>query len=54
MVGHLLRALGHAAVEAGFRAIATRESDRVKIVDAEGSAATVTARLLYALADLMP
>ena len=44
----------HAAVEAGFRAIAAREGDRVRIVDADGSAATVTARLLYALADLMP
>ena len=44
----------HAAVEAGFRAIAAREGERVQIVDAEGSAATVTARLLYALGDLLP
>jgi dTMP kinase len=44
----------HAAVDAGFRAMATKEPGRVKIVDADGSAATVTARLLYALADLLP
>jgi dTMP kinase len=43
----------HAAVEAGFRTIAANEPDRVKLVDAEGSAATVTARLLYALGDLI-
>lgn len=44
----------HAAVEAGFRAMATREPDRVKLIDASGPAATVTARLLYALGDLLP
>lgn len=44
----------HAAVEAGFRAMAAMEPDRVKLVDASGSAATVTARLLYALGDLLP
>jgi dTMP kinase len=44
----------HAAVEAGFRAMAEREPERVKLVDADGSPATVTARLLYALGDLLP
>ena len=44
----------HAAVDAGFRAIADEEPDRVKLVDADGTAATVTARLLYALGDLLP
>ena len=44
----------HAAVDAGFRAMASAEPDRVRIVDASGPAATVTARLLYALGDLLP
>ena len=44
----------HAAVEAGFRTMAEREPDRVKLIDASGPAATVTARLLYALGDLLP
>ncbi|MDQ3143536.1 MAG: dTMP kinase [Pseudomonadota bacterium] len=44
----------HAAVDAGFRAMAASEPDRVRLVDASGSAATVTARLLYALGDLLP
>ncbi|MGH6783711.1 MAG: dTMP kinase [Sphingomicrobium sp.] len=44
----------HAAVDAGFRAMATREPERVRLVDASGPAATVTARLLYALGDLLP
>ncbi|RIX31627.1 dTMP kinase [Sphingomonas edaphi] len=44
----------HAAVDAGFRAIASKEPDRVKLIDAGGTAATVTARLLYALGDLLP
>jgi len=44
----------HAAVEAGFRAMAANEPGRVKLIDASGSAATVTARLLYALGDLLP
>lgn len=44
----------HAAVDAGFRTIAAQEPGRVKLVDASGSAATVTARLLYALGDLLP
>ena len=44
----------HAAVDAGFRAMAASEPGRVKLVDASGPAATVTARLLYALGDLLP
>ncbi len=44
----------HAAVDAGFREMATREPQRVRLIDASGPAATVTARLLYALGDLLP
>jgi dTMP kinase len=44
----------HAAVDAGFRTMAVKEPDRVKLVDASGSPATVTSRLLYSLGDLMP
>ncbi len=44
----------HAAVDAGFRSIAANEPGRVKLIDASGSPATVTARLLYALGDLLP
>ena len=44
----------HAAVDAGFRMMAAREPDRVRLIDASGAAATVTARLLYALGDLLP
>ena len=44
----------HAAVDAGFRTMAQREPMRVKLIDASGPAATVTARLLYALGDLLP
>ena len=44
----------HAAVEAGFRDMARREPGRVKLIEADGSPPTVTARLLYALADLLP
>lgn len=44
----------HAAVEAGFRTIAAKEPGRVKLIDAAGNEATVTARLLYALGDLLP
>ena len=36
----------HAAVDAGFRTMAQREPNRVKLIDASGPAATVTARLL--------
>ncbi len=58
--GHLGDRIGsrppsyHAAVEAGFRIMADREPERVKLIDASGSPATVTARLLYALGDLLP
>ena len=44
----------HAAVDAGFRAMAQREPGRVKLIDASGPVPTVTARLLYALGDLLP
>jgi len=44
----------HAAVDAGFRRLAEQEPGRIKLVDADGSPATVTARLLYALGDLLP
>lgn len=44
----------HAAVEAGFRAMADKEPGRVRLIDAAGNEATVTARLLYALGDLLP
>src|SRR4029453_4327366 len=58
--GHLGDPLGsgrqsyHAAVNAGFRKMADKEPDRVRLVDASGPPATVTARLLYALGDLLP
>ena len=44
----------HEAVAAAFRRIATREPDRVRLVDASGEPADVTARLLAELADLLP
>ena len=44
----------HAAVDAGFREMAAREPQRVRLIDASGPAETVTARLLYALGDLLP
>jgi dTMP kinase len=44
----------HAAVDAGFRQMAEREPQRVRLVDADGTPPTVTARLLYALGDLLP
>jgi hypothetical protein len=34
--------------------MASKEPDRVKLIDASGPPATVTARLLYALADQLP
>jgi len=43
----------HAAVDAGFREMARREPQRVRLIDASGPEATVTARLLYALGDLL-
>lgn len=44
----------HHKVELAFRIIAAEEPDRVKLVDASGSEAEVTARLLDAVADLLP
>lgn len=58
--GHLGDRIGsrppsyHASVDAGFRAIADKEPDRVRLIDASGTSETVTARLLYALSDLLP
>jgi dTMP kinase len=58
--GHLGDRIGsrppsyHAAVDAGFRAMAEKEPERVKLIDASGTPETVTARLLYALGDLLP
>jgi dTMP kinase len=43
----------HAAVEAGFRRMAALEPERVRLIDADGPEPTVTARLLYALGDLL-
>ncbi len=44
----------HHKVELAFRIIAAEEPDRVKLVDASGSEAEVTKRLLDAIADLLP
>ena len=44
----------HAQVAAAFRAIAAREPDRVRIVDAAAPVEAVTERLLKALADVLP
>ncbi|MEN3971493.1 dTMP kinase [Sphingomicrobium sp. XHP0235] len=44
----------HAAVARGFAAQAAAEPERVRLVDAGGDASTVTARLVDALADLLP
>lgn len=44
----------HRAVEAGFRAIAEAEPDRVRLIHASGTPEDVTARLLAALEDLLP
>lgn len=44
----------HAAVDAGFRAVADEDPERVRLIDASGPPETVTARLLYALSDLLP
>jgi dTMP kinase len=58
--GHLGDRIGsrapsyHAAVDAGFRIMAEQEPQRVRLIDASGAPATVTARLLYALGDLLP
>jgi dTMP kinase len=44
----------HRKVDAAFRIIAAEEPERVKLVDASGSPADVTQRLLDAIADLLP
>jgi dTMP kinase len=44
----------HAQVAACFQRIAEREPDRVRLIDAAADPDTVTARLLTALADLLP
>lgn len=44
----------HAAVRKAFHNIAASEPDRVRLVDAAGEPATVTARLIAAIADLLP
>jgi len=57
--GHLGDRIGsrppsyHAAVDAGFRAMAEKDPERVRLIDASGTPETVTARLLYALGDLL-
>jgi dTMP kinase len=43
----------HVAVEASFREIAAVEPERVRLIDASGSAAEVTARLLAGLEDIL-
>ena len=44
----------HQKVDLAFRLIASEEPDRVRLVDASGTADEVTQRLLDALADLLP
>ncbi|HVM38126.1 MAG TPA: dTMP kinase [Sphingomicrobium sp.] len=44
----------HFSVEAAFRTIAKEEPVRVRLVDASGPPEAVTARLLAAIADLLP
>jgi len=44
----------HRKVAAAFHIIAAEEPDRVKLVDASGTAEQVTERLLAAIADLLP
>jgi dTMP kinase len=44
----------HERVEAAFRIIAAEEPERVRLVDASGAPEEVTARLLEAIADLLP
>ena len=44
----------HRKVEAAFHIIAAEEPERVKLVDASGSAEQVTKRLMAALKDLLP
>jgi len=44
----------HRKVEAAFRIIAAEEPERVRLIDASGSAEELTTRLLEALKDIMP
>ena len=44
----------HQKVDLAFRLLAAEEPDRVRIVDASGAPGEVTARLLAAVADLLP
>ena len=44
----------HRQVDAAFRLIAEQEPERVRLVDASGTPAKVTQRLLEAIADLLP
>ena len=44
----------HRKVAAAFHIIAAEEADRVRLIDASGSAEEVTQRLVDALADLLP
>ncbi len=44
----------HRAVETAFRLIAIEEPERVRLIDASGTADEVTARLLDAIRDLLP
>jgi len=44
----------HQKVDLAFRLIASEEADRVRIVDASGSAEEVTRRLLESIADILP
>ena len=44
----------HRAVETAFRLVAIEEPERVRLIDASGSAEEVTARLIDAIADLLP
>lgn len=44
----------HASVRRAFQGFAATEPDRVRLIDAEGAATDVTARLMAAIADLLP
>lgn len=44
----------HRAVETAFRLISVEEPDRVRLIDASGTTEEVTARLLAAIAELLP
>jgi dTMP kinase len=44
----------HQKVDLAFRQVAAEEPERVRIIDASGTAEEVTARLLEAVADLLP